>query len=136
MKESGVAALPAILIITLILLTVGVMMASTGVIESVISFSQKKSTESFYLAEAGLKDTLMKIARNKNYVSVDDTSCSGGVCTLVFDEDKKTEITVTGTDPKTVTVTGSVGKIKRTISNVVNVNTYGKVTNQSWGEVE
>ena len=135
-SQKGIAALPSILIITLILLAVGLILTTTSVIESTISFAQRKSLESFYLTEAGLKDALMKITRNKNYTGADDLTCSAGVCTLTFDDNKKAEITVTGTDPKTVIVIGSVGNIKRKISNVVNVDTYGKVTHQSWEEIE
>lgn len=136
LNTNGIAALPSILIITLILLAVGLILTTTSVIESAISFAQKRSIESFYLAEAGLKDALMKITRNKNYTSADDSTCLAGVCTLTFDDNKKAEVTVTGTDPKTVIVTGSVGNIKRKISNVVNVDTYGKVTHQNWEEIE
>lgn len=134
--QKGIAALPSILIITFILLVVGLILTTTSVIESTISFAQRKSVESFYLAEAGLKDALMKITRNKNYVSADDSTCVAGVCELIFDDNKKVEVTVTGTDPKTITVTGSVGSTKRKIRNIVNVDTYGKVTHQSWEEIE
>ncbi len=66
-RQKGAAALPAILSIALLILVVGIGLTALGFSEALISAGQNKSSKALYYAEAGARDALMRVARNKNY---------------------------------------------------------------------
>ena len=65
--SSGVASLPTIGALAILILAVGVGLTALSLTESYVSAGQKQSAEAFFYAEAGARDALQKIARNKNY---------------------------------------------------------------------
>lgn len=67
---AGVASLPVILSMMILILAVGIGVTSMGLTESIISAGQKQSSEALLFAEAGARDALMRISRGKNFNSV------------------------------------------------------------------
>lgn len=72
--HKGAATLPTIMALTILILAVGLSIAGVTFTESLISAGQKQSAEAYLYAEAGARDALMKITRNKNYICV-TTDC-------------------------------------------------------------
>ena len=66
-QQSGVASLPTIIPLTVIILAIGIGITSLALTESLISAGQKQSSQALFYAEAGARDALIKIARNKKY---------------------------------------------------------------------
>jgi len=129
-STNGLAALPSILVISFIALITGLAIVSGGFIETAISQSEKLSLESFYLAEAGIKDALIKITRNKNFNNSGyDLFLGNGSATIVIEKDQP----IAG--QTRVTSTGTVKNRIRKIQMIVNVTSNGKVTTASWQEI-
>lgn len=66
---AGVASLPVILSMMILILAVGIGVTSVGLTESIISAGHKQSSEALLFAEAGARDALMRISRGKNFNS-------------------------------------------------------------------
>jgi hypothetical protein len=128
-NKSGLAALPSILVIATVALVAGLSMASGGLAELSISQEQLRSQESFYIAESGIADALIKITRNKKFENVGYALSIGeGNATIIIQKG----IPVAG--QTTIFSTGSVKNGNRKIQAIVNVDNNGKVTMASWNE--
>lgn len=121
----GVAALPLVLIISTIILIAGLGIAGSGFIESLLSFGDYESKSALYVADAGAQDAFKRLVRNKN--------CS---CNYSLTIDSGTaNISVTGTNPKTMVSEGILGSKKRKIRVVVSWDANDKATYTEWKEV-
>lgn len=80
-KQSGIAALPITLSVMAIALLVALTLALVGFSELLTSKSSKEAKEAFYVAEFGVQDALMRLARGVtstiSYYQPDLTSTSG-----------------------------------------------------------
>ncbi len=72
--NKGIATLPTIIILGMMVLAVVVSVTSVTMNEVIISQGQKDSQNALFYAEAGARDALVKVARNKNY-SCTSTDC-------------------------------------------------------------
>lgn len=79
--------MPTIIAITILILAIGIGVTAVSFSEVFVSAGQKQSAQALVYAEAGARDALMKIARNKNYFCVSEDcysidmiagGCSGG----------------------------------------------------------
>lgn len=131
-------ALGSILVLSAILLAAGLALALSGFIQGDIVFNQDKANSAFYIADAGVKDAMQKIARKKNYEYV-----SPGY-ELIFSGDSKAIIIVNKNTPisgKTEIIStgvvgnGIIGGNTKKIRAVVNVSANGEVTPDSWEEL-
>ena len=149
-RQSGIAALPTIIIISTLVLLIAVALVSSGLIENAISFGHKESQEAYVASELGVQDAIIRISRNKDFASAGYAIAVGnGTANIV----------VSGTSTKTVTSTGVVNNKTRKLQVVVNIgvcnggsndgNTctvhgdcpaggcgLGKVKQASWTEIE
>lgn len=126
----GVALLPMILALSFIILVVVVSLASLSFVEINIGTAQKKADEAFFVANAGVSDAIIRIARNKNYSSVGyNLTVGNGTANVVVQKD------IPAAGQTRITSTGTVGASKRKIQVDTNVNTYGKVTIASFSEL-
>ncbi|HLC99578.1 MAG TPA: hypothetical protein VJC11_01295 [Patescibacteria group bacterium] len=120
--QRGVALLPVILVLFGLVAVVGIAIAAVSVSEGLISVTKDASDEAFVIAESGVQDALMKLARDKDFTSGGGytLSVSGGTAT----------ITVTGSVPgtKTITSTGTLNSKSRRIQAAVTVDANGKIT--------
>lgn len=135
LNESGVMALSSILALSLILLALGLAMAFSGFIQNNITFNQDKATIAFYAAEAGAKDAMQKVVRNKNYSNAGYTlALNGGSANVVVNKD------VPAAERTEVLSTGVAGSNTKKIRIVLNTNTdndgNGKITIVSWEECQ
>lgn len=141
-NEKGAMAMSSILALSLILLALGLAMAFSGFIQSDITYNQDKAAIAFYAAEAGAKDAMEKIVRNKNYDSagyvldLPNSSANVAVChnnniivcpNIIAD---RTEIFSTGA------AGGNIKKVRVVLNTDFDGNGYGKVTIESWEECQ
>ena len=148
MKKSinrGVATLPTVLVLGVMALAVAVGITAVSLTESFISQGSAQSSRALFYAEAGARDALIKIARNKNYTcsSADcytiDFSTNG--CSLLNDCAKVSVSAGTGAtgDPKIITSKGIMKASTRRIqvSVILDGGTVGngEITSATWSEL-
>lgn len=141
--QRGVATLPTVLILGVMALAVAVGITAVSLTESFISQGSAQSSRALFYAEAGARDALIKIARNKNYTcsSADcytiDFSTNG--CSLLNDCAKVSISAGVGTvgDPKIVTSKGIMKSSTRTmqVSVVFDASGNGEITTATWTEL-
>lgn len=148
-SETGIAALPTIIIISLFVLLISVALISSGLIENAISFGHKESQEAYVAAEFGAQDAIIKISRDKDFTSAGYTITAGAGAA---------NVAVSGTTTKTIVSIGTVSNKTRKIQVVINVGVcnggsndgnacaahsscpgggcgFGKIKQVSWEEV-
>lgn len=123
--NQGVAALPVIIMIAMIIVIAGLGIAGRGFIEALVSFGDYESKRALYVADAGAQDAFKRLARNKNCSCTYDLAIDSGVA----------KIMVTGTNPKTILSLGELGNKKRKIQVTVSWDTNDKATYTGWKEV-
>lgn len=67
LKNKGIATLPTIIMLGMMSLAVVVSVTSLALNELLISQGASQSANALFYAEAGARDALVRIARNKNY---------------------------------------------------------------------
>lgn len=141
----GVATLPTIILMGVLILAIGIGILSLSFSENLISASQANASSALFYAEAGARDALIRIARNKNY------SCTSADCYTI---DIMTNGCATGNgcakvsvgagtgasgDPKLITAKGLMGGNTRTLQVSVYFDTslYGQIstTTTAWQEI-
>jgi len=126
--SKGAIALPTILMLASILLAIGlaINLSSNNKIETIKN--NENALSAFYLSEAGIKDALIKIARNKNYCTNYTLQTSKGSADIVFD----------GSPPPNqiiITSTGVSDNNTKKIHASYNIDNNGKLTQLSWQEI-
>ena len=135
----GVATLPTVMVMGVMALAVAVGITAVALNESFISQGSGQSARALFYAEAGARDALLKIARNKNYAtssypiyfSADLTACTTGNngCALV-------SVATTTTTTSIATSTGYMKAAQRTV--VVGItlapDDYGAIASTTWSE--
>lgn len=142
----GIATLPTILALMVLLLVLAVGVTYLSFTENQISGGQNNSSQALQYAEAGARDALQRIARNKNYNCA--ASSTANCYSVAFFSDGCTantgcaQVAVstasgTASAPKIVTSTGIVGSNQRTIQVQVifDSNLNGQIATTTWTEV-
>ena len=125
-NQRGVALLPMILVLFGLVMVVGVAIAGISVSENTISSTKDASDEALAIAESGIQDALMKLARDKDFTSAGyNLSVSGGTATII----------VPSGSSKDITSTGALNNKTRKIQLTVNADANGKITQSGWTEV-
>lgn len=125
LNQDGLAALPTVIIISVIVLLAGMGIAGTGFIESLLSLGNYESKQALYIAEAGAHDALKRLVRDKNCSCNYTLTVGDGTATL----------SVTGSNPKTIVSKGELKMKKRQIRIVVSWDANDEVTYSEWKEV-
>lgn len=121
-KQTGMA-----LVLVMILGAIGFLVLTLGLTASSIALQSSLQTaqggEALHVAESGAENALIRMIRDPNY--------TGETLTI---GDGTATITVTGTNPQTLTVVGVVGTATRSIQiSVTQVD--GATTITSWTEI-
>lgn len=136
--QRGIATLPTVLALMLLMVAVAVGITSLAFSESVISSGAALSSQALVYAEAGARDALERVARDKTYLCatsscysidfVQSTGCSNN--------DGCGRIQVTGNDTsKTITSEGRAKNNIRTIQVTVTLDANGEITATAWQEL-
>lgn len=136
----GVATLPTVILLGVMALVVAVGVTTLSFTELLVSQGSSQSSRALFYAEAGARDALMKVARNKNYTCVTedcyaiDFSTNG--CSLGNDCAK---VSVSSGSPKVIVSKGIMKASKRTIQVSVGMDTNGQIatstTETVWTEI-
>ncbi len=141
----GIATLPTVLVLGVMALAVAVGITAVSLTESFISQGSAQSSRALFYAEAGARDALIKIARNKNYTYTTgegyliDFSTNG--CSLLNDCAKVSVSVGTGDtgNPKIITSKGIMKASARRIQvNVIfdgGTVGDGEITSAVWSEL-
>ena len=134
--KQGIATLPAVMVLGVMALAIAVGLAVVSFSESLTSQSSQRSLRAVLYAEAGARDALIKVARNKDYTTspsytidfVTDGCSTGSGCAT---------ITVSGTNPKTITSVGQANAGSRSIQVIATLDAsgYGQIISTTWTEL-
>lgn len=147
-ETGGIATLPTVMVLGIMALAVAVGITAIAFSESFISQGSSHSSRSLFYAEAGARDALIKIARNRGYTctptdcySIDFTTNG---CSLGNDCAKVSVSAGTGEtgNPKTITSKGSMKASSRTLQvsvildsgTSVAADQLGVITGATWSE--
>lgn len=142
-SQRGAATLPTIIAMTILILAIGVSITAISFTESLISIGQENTAQALMYADAGARDALIKLTRNKNYTCV-STNCysisfAPNGCTT---DDGCARIRVSagaGTigDPRIIVSEGKVKSSVRTIQASVIFDTAlnGEIATTTWSEL-
>lgn len=141
MENQGVATLPTVMLLGIMALVVAVGVTALSFTELMVSQGSAQSSRALFYAEAGARDALIRIARNKNYsyttgdgytIDFSVNGCSTG-------DDCAKVLVSTGSDPKIITSKGIMRSSTRTIQVSVSIDTNGQIatsTSQTvWTEI-
>lgn len=128
----GVAALPTILIIAMVILLVGIGISSSGFIEGLSSFGELENKKALFAAESGAKDAFERIVKNKNCNVGASPTCLNYSLSV---GDGTASIAISGSDIKTIISSGTVNNIIAKIKVIVSFDQYGKATQTSWQQI-
>ena len=148
-QNKGIATLPTIIIIGMMALAVVVSITSMTLNELSISQGQAESSTALFYAEAGARDALIKIARNKNYnCNTPDCYSLDFVSNGCINNNGCAQISVssgigTTTDPKIITSKGIMKSSLRRMQVSVILdggtsipsNQNGEITSTIWNEL-
>ena len=126
-SQNGLVALPSIVVLSIIMLTIGIAMSFSSFTQNNISFDNYISQRACYIAEAGIKDATMKITRNKSYDTNYSLPVNSGVADITFDTSIPNQTKITSIS--------TVNNYTKKIQAILNVTANGKVTILSWNEL-
>jgi len=123
MKNRGIVSLATVLVIALFLFSIGILMGIQSGTSVFSGFAGKNAEIAQALAEAGVQDATLKLARNKDY---------SGSYTLTQSDGSTIDISVTAGSPvvivATSTVTQALGVLKRSLRASVTIDSNGVIT--------
>ena len=123
MNNTGIAALITVITVTLFLISVGFLIANRGGSSIFSGQYESQATHTQFLADTGIHDALIKLARDKDYTG----------SYALSDANWTVDISVASSGDKIITATSSVTTanitINRTMQATVIVDTDGKIIN-------
>lgn len=138
--RKGIATLPTVVVLGILILAIGIAMTALTFTESFISVGQNQSSKALYYAEAGARDALMRISRDKNFTTSTPYQISF-VASGCVDKSGCADVTVSaGTgavgDPKIINSKGQSGINLRQIEVSVffDVALNGQIATTTWRE--
>lgn len=125
-KNTGQAALPAIILVASIALTISLAIASLGLTEHNISYNQGLSQKAFDLAQSGAEDAWLKLAKDPSFSGSYILQNALGQCNI--------NIELVGSS-KRIVAQGEINQRFRTIEILLTIDSVGKINLSSWQEV-
>lgn len=127
MRNSGIVSLAVILVITLFLFAIGILLGIQGGTLIFSGFSAKQVEIAQSLAEAGIQDATLKLARNKGYeqtytINQNQTGDADSIIDVYVSANVGNQVTIVATS----TVTKALGTFKRAIKAVITLSSDGQ----------
>jgi hypothetical protein len=123
-NQRGVAALVIIVVVGAAALIFAQGAALLGLGELDLGYTSQKGAEAFSVADGCMEEALERMRKSTSYTG-NSLNVTNGSCT----------ITVTGSNPYTITVLGTTGNFNKKIESTVSVSTDNVVTVNSWEEL-
>lgn len=131
--NKGVAALPTIILIAMVILLAAVGVASSGFIEGLISYGELESKKTLFAAEVGARDAFERVVRNKRCNIDASPSCSNYSLDV---GDAIASIVVSGSgSARTIVSTGQIGVVKSKIQVEISFDANDKAVQTSWRQI-
>jgi hypothetical protein len=130
-RIGGLITLPTIVFLCLLIIAIVISMMSSGFLEGLLSQAVVQSHQGFYLADSGIDDALLKIARNKNLV--ENTSLTWRLPVSQTGQSLVTISSITSTELLIFSSGDIFDKLKYLKTNAF-LNEYGKITSTIWKE--
>lgn len=136
-SKRGVATLPTVMVIGIIALAVAVGVTAVALTESFISQGGIQSNKALFYAEAGARDALIRVARDKTFATtsytIDFTTNASG-CSGLWNG--CATIAVGSGSPKIATSTGTSGVSTRTLVVSISQDPDGAIATSTttWSE--
>ncbi len=143
--KNGFASLPTMIVITALLITISIGIASISFTELLAVSGERQTREAYLYAETGARDALLRIAKNKNYSCFSGEGCPyqiafapNGCETLdgcAFVQVNSGAGTIA--NPKIITSTGRVRTFTRAfeVTVIFDAAQNGEIANASWQEL-
>lgn len=136
-NKKGLASLPTVLAIGMLILAIGVSVAAVAFSENLVAQKFSQSPRALFYAESGARDALQKIARNKNFVTAPNYQME--FVTSGCSTNDGCAIISVGANGNVRTVT-STGKYKSIIRQVrvdatLDSGSNGEIQNVNWQEI-
>lgn len=131
--KSGIAALPTVVVIALIVLLAGIGMIGTGLVENALTFGESESRQALYAAETGVHDAIQRLVRNKDCNNGGSPSCAS--YSFPVGEGSVGVVISGASSPKTILATGTRKNKTRRINVTVAIDINNKITVSSWSEL-
>lgn len=122
-QKSGQVAIMLVLILT-VLVTITTAAVAVGITSTRDTTSLVLGEEASIIAESGADNAVLHLMRDPNYVGEANLPIGDGSATIV----------VTGTSQKTITSTGTISGMVKTVEVVVDINN-GVITITNWREI-
>lgn len=127
MKKTNLYQNGQTLVILLVYMIIAVTITSAAVVmvlnSSTGTGKVHQGATAFDIAESGAENAILKLLRDRNYAG-ETLDIGNG----------QAEVTVTGTNPKTIISTGTLNNFSRSVRVLVNINN-GELTVTSWKEI-
>lgn len=131
--QRGVASIPVALSLIMLVIAVGLMIASLSAGERLLAGNLTDSSRAAYYAQSGVRDALERLARNKSYSGSYSIDMAAGGCSAPF-AGCATVAVNDGAGTKIASSTGRVGDIYRRVQVEVTLDSNGLITAHSWQE--
>lgn len=132
LQQSGVASLPTILVLIMLIISVGVLVSSVGLSDSLSVSSMNDSRRALDFAKSGARDALERMVRDKDYFGTYSLEFVADGCEGDFAG--CASVSVSDLLPKTIVSEGRVGDFKRKIQVVVDMDGDGLISGHHWQE--
>jgi len=142
-QPKGVATIPIVLVFGVLIVAIGVGITAMSLTESIASQGSYQATRALLFAEAGARDALMRLARDKQYsctatdcysLSLGTNGCSDNSACARMSVSSAAGTTLA---PKVITAKGLAGANVRTlqVSVVYDSSQYGRIASTTWVEL-
>ena len=141
--QKGFASLPTVLTLMILIVATSVGITAISLNETFVSAGQNQSAQAYLNAEAGARDALLRIARNKGY-NCPTTDCYAIEFTADGCDSNESCARIqvstgagTSGDPKIITSTGRVkNKIRKiSVEVVYDASQNGQIASTAWSEL-
>jgi hypothetical protein len=142
-QQRGVASVPIVMAFGILIVAIGVGITTLSYLETMAARGSYDSARALIYANAGARDALERVARNKLYACATDdcysldmisSGCTvGNACTYV----SVSSGAGTSTDPKVITARGVSGLSVRSLqaSVLFDANEDGEISSVQWSEI-
>src|SRR3989344_542363 len=143
-REQGMALLSAAVIVLLLLVAIGLSMLSSGIFEGSIAETQRAGQDALSAAQSGVKDALIKLARDKSFTSTSGYFLPAGctlngttACAKVIVETSQSACSqAIGANQDCIVSRGTINNAKRKLEVILSVDPdSGKITTVSTKEL-
>ena len=132
-EKPGIASVASVVVLMILIISAGALIASLSLADSLSVGGRNTSNKALDFARSGAKDALERIARQRDYTGAYSLELAADGCSEPY-AGCASVVVNPGLSPKTVSVEGRVGNLKRKIQVAVNLDPDGLIIDYDWQE--